>query len=66
LARKRAIALRALAVQALHERFLASSRRKIHPKDERERRSLAAATECGVSVHETESKRPCENYSRRP
>jgi hypothetical protein len=55
LARKQGIAPEVLALNALHERFLAPALR-IQPQDEWERRLLEAATDCGVVLsHEAVS-----------
>ena len=55
LARKQGVAPEALALEALRERFLAPAL-AIQPRDEWERRLLAAATDCGVSLsHEAVS-----------
>ena len=55
LARKQGIAPEALALNALRERFLAPAL-QLQPRDEWERRLLAAATDCGVALsHEAVS-----------
>jgi len=55
LARKQGVAPEVLALNALCERFLASAPR-VEPRDEWERRLLAAATDCGVALsHEAVS-----------
>jgi hypothetical protein len=48
-ARRQGIAPEVLALDALRERFLVPSR-PVQPQDEWERRLLAAATDCGVSL----------------
>jgi hypothetical protein len=49
LASRQGVAPEVLALNALRERFLPSNL-QIQPRDEWERRLLAAATDCGVSL----------------
>lgn len=48
-AREQGVSPQQLAVAALRSQFLAA-RRSIEPRDEWERRLLAAASDCGVSL----------------